>query len=115
MMKKHTPGPWFRDGKTVYALMHAGWRKGVELFKNRFYASVQRDAECSEEEAEANARLIAAAPIGYDLAKCVLEWWEEHQFDSQSCGDGDFMNTYDDEPKFVQLAKQFIAKAECQS
>lgn len=61
-MSAHTPGPWIRDGLTVYALMTAGWRRGVEMFKNRFSALVQCDRECSKEEAEANARLIAAAP-----------------------------------------------------
>jgi hypothetical protein len=61
-MSKFTNGPWLREGTTVYALMHAGWKKGVEQFKNRFYCSVQHDKDCSEEEAEANARLIAAAP-----------------------------------------------------
>jgi hypothetical protein len=59
---KHTPGPWVRIGTTVYALMHDGWKRGFEQFKNRFTVQVQRDRECSEEEAEANARLIAAAP-----------------------------------------------------
>jgi hypothetical protein len=59
---KHTPGPWLRIGTTVYALMHDGWKRGVEQFKNRFTVQVQRDRECSGEEAEADARLIAAAP-----------------------------------------------------
>lgn len=61
-MSKHTPGPWKREGLTVYALMSAGWLKGKELFKNRFWANLVCDASCSKEEAEANARLIAAAP-----------------------------------------------------
>lgn len=60
--QKHTPGPWMSTDRTVYALMHDGWKRGVEQFKNRFYASVQYDRECSEQEAVANARLIAAAP-----------------------------------------------------
>lgn len=59
---KHTPGPWLREGNTVYALMHFGFRKGVEQFKNRFWAGVYKDREVSEEEREANAILIAAAP-----------------------------------------------------
>jgi len=69
----HTPGPWIRDGRTVYALMPAGWRKGVEIFKNRFWVTVQKDPECSEEEAEANARLIAAAPELLDACLFALE------------------------------------------
>jgi hypothetical protein len=70
---KHTPGPWLRIGTTVYALMHAGWKRGVEQFKNRFTVQVQRDRECSEEEAEANARLIAAAP---DLLEALEAMYE---------------------------------------
>lgn len=61
-MSKHTEGPWLREGNTVYALMHFRWFKGVEQFKNRFWASVYKDKDVSEEEREANARLMAAAP-----------------------------------------------------
>jgi hypothetical protein len=69
---KHTPGPWLRIGTTVYALMHDGWKRGVEQFKNRFTVQVQRDRECSEEEAEANARLIAAAPDLLEALESLL-------------------------------------------
>lgn len=62
MSTMHTPGPWLREGQTVYALMHAGWRKGVEQLKNRFSTYVQADRECPDEEHEANILLIAAAP-----------------------------------------------------
>ena len=58
----HTPGPWLRAGRTVYALMHAGWRKGAEQFKNRITITVQHDHECSEAEAEACAYLVEASP-----------------------------------------------------
>jgi len=61
-MSKHTPGPWLRSGNTIYALMHHSWNKGVETFRNRFSAYVQADKECGQQEEEANARLIAAAP-----------------------------------------------------
>ncbi len=53
MKHKFTPGTWLSKGKTVYALNEDGY--------NRFSALVQ-DAHKSEEELEANARLIAAAP-----------------------------------------------------
>lgn len=59
---KFTPGPYLRDGVTVYALQHAGWRKGEEQFCNRIYASVQRGPGCPPEEVEAVARLFQAAP-----------------------------------------------------
>lgn len=42
------------------------------------------------------------------LLSAVLEWWEDHQFDTQIvCCDGcsDEHNVYDDEPDFVTIAK----------
>jgi hypothetical protein len=56
-----TPGPWLKEGHTIYTLVHFGWRKGVEQFKNRFWASVYKDVECPEEERQANVDFIAAA------------------------------------------------------
>lgn len=73
-MSKHTPGPWKREGLTVYALMSAGWLKGKELFKNRFWANLVCDASCSKEEAEANARLVAAAPELLDACIDARRW-----------------------------------------
>lgn len=75
-MSRHTPGPWLREGNTVYALMHAGWRKGGEQFKNRFSAYVQADRECSDDEHEANARLIAAAPELLEALRDMLAGWK---------------------------------------
>ena len=61
-MSKHTEGPWKRDDMTIYSLQHSGWRKGVEQLENRFTVSVHRSPNCTDEETQANARLIAAAP-----------------------------------------------------
>jgi hypothetical protein len=70
----HTPGPWERDGTTVYKLNGVpieGAPKGWNLWTARVMLS---DAKrCSPEEVEANARLIAAAP---DLL-AVLERYVE--------------------------------------
>jgi hypothetical protein len=74
MMDKYTPSPWLSDGLTIYALMHSGWKKGVEQFKNRFYCSVQRDKDCSLEEAAANAKLIAAAPDLLEALELSMKW-----------------------------------------
>lgn len=41
-----TQGEWLAEGRTVYSLMHFGWRKGEEQFKNRFWMPVYKDAEC---------------------------------------------------------------------
>jgi len=68
---KFTPGPWKCEGRTVYALIHRGWCKGVKQFQNRFTAYVQ-DAHTNTEELEANARLIAAAPDMYEALKEAL-------------------------------------------
>lgn len=71
---KHTPGPWLREGTSVYALQQDGWRKGEPCMVNRFYAQVQFGRAGGEltphEEVEANARLISAAP---ELLE-ALEW-----------------------------------------
>lgn len=62
MKAAHTPGPWLTVSNTIYSLMHAGWRKGTEQFKNRFHAYVQADMDCPDDEHKANVLLIAAAP-----------------------------------------------------
>ena len=57
-----TPGHMECIDRTVFVLMHAGWRKGEELFKNRITLTVEHDrAECPVDEARATARFIAAA------------------------------------------------------
>ena len=71
--EKHTPGPWLIQGNTVYALMHHVWRKGVELFKNRFSVQLSFDSSCSKEEIEATKQLIAAAPDLLDALQSIIE------------------------------------------
>ncbi len=82
-----TPGPWLREGRTVYALMHAGWRHGEEQFKNRFYFNVQADRECPVEEAEANAQLIAAAPELLDALKYARRFLNQKDHDTKYIDD----------------------------
>jgi len=91
-----TPTPWKREGRTIYALMHAGWKKGVEQFQNRFCCSIQGGPGVSEEEMEANARLFLESP---ELADCledaldVIGSWGE---------DGD--------PAWAQRARECLAR-----
>lgn len=88
-MHTKIPWPWLRAGHTVYALMHAGWRKGEELFKNRFSVQVQHDRECPVEEAEAVARLIRAAPDHAMICSAMCAGagrWEPFN----SCSGGEF-------------------------
>lgn len=98
---KHTPGPWLVEGRTVYALIHSGWKKGVQQFKNRFYASVQLDHEAPDVEAEANARLIAAAPeLFYALRQIISDFPARR----------DWLD-----PDLERIARAAIAKAEGRS
>lgn len=69
---KHTDGPWLVEGHTVYSLMHHGWNRGVEVLKNRFWATCYHDRSVTDEEAAANARLIAAAP---ELLEALKATW----------------------------------------
>lgn len=63
---------WKRDGNTIYTLMHAGWRKGEEQFKNRIAFSVYADAEVSAEEKEqAVAEIYAALNKRAQVAELV--------------------------------------------
>lgn len=71
---KHTPGPYLRTGTTVYALQHAGWRKGEEQFCNRVYASVYAGPGCPPEEVEAVARLFQAAPELLEALKSLYDY-----------------------------------------
>lgn len=50
-----TPGPWFKDQKTV-------WAQTEDLSQNRFWATVSASpSACSAEEKDATAAFIAAA------------------------------------------------------
>lgn len=39
-----------------------------------------------------------------ELKASILEWWEEHEYDTQ--GDFGEFSVYDEEPHFVRLAKK---------
>ena len=71
METKFTKEKWIRQGTTVYALHQTGWNKGTLLMSNRFYAQVYPDyrIDNADEEAESNAKLIAAAP---DMIKMLI-------------------------------------------
>ncbi len=71
---KHTQGEWLVAETTVYCLEHAGWRKGVEQFRNRFYAGVYGHRDTPKEETEANIRLIAAAPELLEALEAASDW-----------------------------------------
>jgi hypothetical protein len=58
----YTKLEWQHEGTTVYALEFNSWNGGKEVMRNRFYANVQGYRDTPNEELEANARLMAAAP-----------------------------------------------------
>lgn len=64
MSEKWTPGPWLRDGRTVYALRETGrFHRGEPVLQNSFDVHVQGPHQhLSDVEAEATASLISAAP-----------------------------------------------------
>lgn len=69
-MSKYTVGPWFRDGRTVYALNSRNF--------NRFSFSVQ-DAHTPESELIATATLAQAAPELLEaLGLCLVQLEKEH-------------------------------------
>jgi len=64
---------WQQEGTTVYTLMHYGWRKGEEQFRNRFWFGVQRDyATCTDKEAEDIAAFIVKAMNSHDQLVTAL-------------------------------------------
>lgn len=88
MTRKHTPGPWLVDDRTVYALNENGF--------NRFFASVQ-DAHTDPIELEANAQLIAAAPDLLEALELLMRW----QVKNVNC----WSNTaYDDAARVIKRA-----------
>ncbi|EPZ4796853.1 TPA: hypothetical protein ACGJRA_002426 [Pseudomonas aeruginosa] len=64
-MMKHTPGPWYRDGTTVYALNPHNF--------NRFSAQIH-GAHTPKSELEAVAQLMQAAPELLEaLQSCIQQ------------------------------------------
>ena len=80
-MTTHTPGPWKRNGLTVYALIADSDRH--YRTENKFSLLIQNYRHwCSQEELEANAQLIAAAPDMLEALEAFAEAWEKsHQLE----------------------------------
>lgn len=94
--QKHTPGPWklgHNDGTFVEidAPTHGALATTVWCMED--------DKGFGSPECEANARLIAAAPEGYELAKEFLEF---------ARGGNHFFYP----PGSMQKLEQFVAKVE---
>jgi hypothetical protein len=77
----HTPGPWFTDFTTeVCAVLDGG---AVVVI-----ADVNALAELTDEAAEANARLIAAAPAMHEALKRIERWFGEFPDTGRTWDDG---------------------------
>ena len=81
----HTPGPWIREGFTVFALTNCGRKKGIEQFKNRFWLRIYGYSDGSEVELEANAMLIVAAPDLLKALEMVRDADEDCKRDGLKC------------------------------
>lgn len=90
---KHTPGPWITDG---------GAPDVMTADKKYLIAETYAD-HCGFEEAQANARLIAAAP---ELLECARAWMDYLEQAVAERGDED-----EDEPELLKV-RAAIARAE---
>ncbi len=73
MDAEHTPGPFLTEYNTIFALMHHGWKVGVEQFRNRFWANVHFDNAVTNEERKATMDLLKSAPDLLEALKRIRE------------------------------------------
>lgn len=69
MPERHTPGPWAVNYNRAVVAEDDGTMVASVL-------TVDPDAEPCDPTANANARLIAAAPELFEAARCGLQWIE---------------------------------------
>jgi hypothetical protein len=79
MTCKHSPGPWKLDGGEgqrgeLYVWTDRRYPRGICVAVVQPNARCEGDADFAEEEIEANARLIAAAPDFLAAAEAILEY-----------------------------------------
>ncbi len=94
-MMRHTPGPWYRDGTTVYALNPHNF--------NRFSAQIH-GAHTPKSELEAVAQLMQAAPELLEALQGMLEVYGGQYND-------DCLPKSSSELDLIQQARAAIAKA----
>ena len=75
-MSKHTPGPWIqvRDGRSVCAPSFLG--VSVAFCGDCTVVSKEGKYSISKDEAQANARLVAAAPDLLEALLWLADWSE---------------------------------------
>lgn len=74
----HTEGKLIQKGNFAYQLMHAGWRKGEEQFKNRLSFQVYADKDAGETDEDITRRLVACWNA---LMPVPTEWLEQYNRD----------------------------------
>lgn len=60
---------WLRDGNLIYALMHHGWRNGIEMFQNRIAIRAEFHSSVDAIERDQIMRLHLAAEELFYLLK----------------------------------------------
>lgn len=101
-MSKHTPGPWKDKGSLI------GWFD-IENFEGKEIAWISNVPVRNLEEAEANARLIIAAPELLEACKKALVELESYLCD---CTEYEAPENVDVLEKTIGWVKDAIAKAE---
>ena len=96
-MSAHTPGPWLKEGHTVYALTENARGQACNRF-SLFVQSARQEHEAQGSELDANARLAAAAP---ELLEAV----------ERLCGSLGVMVTDPDNDADILFGRAAIAKA----
>ena len=107
---KHTPGPWEYNDPEKYKQVRGHFSDVAVYAPGNAFPWRMAEIDGPDEETQiANARLIAAAPDFRAVAVAVLDWWEEHRYDT--AGEHGEYNVYDEEPEMVVLARAALAKA----
>lgn len=82
-MSTHTPGAWHAAGDYVFAMRNSGYTQPItRTYSTKNGSPGIQCLDCDPEEAQANARLIAAAPELLEacrkakafLDSCGLDW-----------------------------------------
>jgi len=70
---EHHSNRWLRSGATVYQLMHHGWNKGVETFRNAFRLHISADRDSGYDGEELARRIVACVNACAGLDTKYLE------------------------------------------